>query len=153
MPYKIPYNSLPDCGGLEVGDYVPMLRVPFTEGRASVQNFIDIVTPYQIYSAAFNQTGTDDPTVKIFQNTIGAIEWTRISAGSYEGKLIGAFLDKDVPLFHTITGISQSGIITYITINKIDSDYIRLRTWLSDGSTNSDGILTDSFFEFKIYAS
>jgi hypothetical protein len=151
MPYKIPYNSLPDCGGLEVGDYVPMLRTPFTEGRASVQNFIDIVTPYQIYSAAFNQTGTDDPTVKIFQNTIGAIEWARTSAGNYEGKLIGAFLDKDVPVQFVMLGMGGSGAFHFASIEKVDDDNVLLTT--TNVNTVQDNLLTDSFFEFKIYAS
>ena len=106
--------------------------------------------PFKVYAATFNQTGTADPTTKIHQNTVGEIEWTRTSAGSYQGKLIGAFTG-DVPLVHSITGVSQSGIIRYITINKIDSDYVRLQTWLSDGSTNSDGVLNESFFEFKVY--
>lgn len=46
----------------------------------------------KVYLALISQEGTDDPTVSIGQNSVGAIVWTRISAGLYHGTLIGAFL-------------------------------------------------------------
>jgi hypothetical protein len=47
---------------------------------------------YLVYKAYLNQTGTGNPSVvQEFENTIGAIVWTRFSLGTYNGTLNGAF--------------------------------------------------------------
>lgn len=45
----------------------------------------------KIYVANITQSGTDDPVVTIFENTIGDIVWTRFASGIYQGTLAGAF--------------------------------------------------------------
>lgn len=102
--------------------------------------------PFKVYAATFNQTGTNDPTIKIHQNTIGEIEWTRVSAGYYEGKLTGAFT-VDVPLQNFLTGHSTN--VRWAQIEKEDVDTLNLFTY--QGTTLQDNILTDSFIEFKVY--
>jgi len=47
--------------------------------------------PKKHYRALISQSGTADPTVIEFDNTIGAIVWSRISAGKYMGTLTNAF--------------------------------------------------------------
>lgn len=47
---------------------------------------------YQAYTALLTQSGTGDPTATVLgTNGIGAIVWTRNSAGNYTGTLTGAF--------------------------------------------------------------
>lgn len=48
-------------------------------------------TPVQNYRVLISQSGTSAPAVNEFNNTIGAIVWTRVSAGTYNGTLTGAF--------------------------------------------------------------
>ena len=43
------------------------------------------------YRALISQTGTSAPSVIEFENTIGAIVWTRLAVGKYMGTLVGAF--------------------------------------------------------------
>jgi hypothetical protein len=104
--------------------------------------------PFTIYAASFNQTGSNDPTTKIHQNTVGEIEWTRLSAGSYQGKLIGAFTG-DVPYQIMMLGQGSGAPAIWVSIERVDDDDVRLKT--RDGNTLQDGLLTDSFFEFKVY--
>lgn len=102
--------------------------------------------PFKVYAATFNQTGTADPTIKIHQNTIGEIEWTRNAVGVYNGKLVGAFTG-DVPYQIMMLGYGTNAL--WISIEKFDDDDVRLKT--RDGSTLQDALLDDSFFEFKVY--
>jgi len=104
--------------------------------------------PFTIYAASFNQTGSNDPTTKIHQNTVGEIEWTRLSAGSYQGKLVGAFTG-DVPLQFLMLGMGGSGALHFASIEKVDDDNVNLTT--TNVNTVQDGLLTDSFIEFKVY--
>ena len=43
------------------------------------------------YRALISQTGTSAPSVIEFENTIGAIVWTRLAVGKYMGTLLGTF--------------------------------------------------------------
>lgn len=46
----------------------------------------------KVYRALLTQTGTDAPTVTVFENTLsGALVWTRNSTGVYYGTLVGEF--------------------------------------------------------------
>lgn len=46
---------------------------------------------FKDYMAAMSQTGTSAPTAAIIDNSLGAVVWTRNSAGNYSGTLTGAF--------------------------------------------------------------
>jgi hypothetical protein len=49
------------------------------------------------YVGVFSQTGTNAPTVDVKNNTLGGtVVWTRNSAGSYTGTLVGAFAGNSV---------------------------------------------------------
>jgi hypothetical protein len=49
------------------------------------------VAPYKKYVAIISQTGTNNPTVTVLENTLGNIVWTRQGAGDYTGTLSNAF--------------------------------------------------------------
>jgi hypothetical protein len=104
--------------------------------------------PFKVYAATFNQTGTADPTTKIHQNTVGEIEWTRLSSGTYQGKLVGAFTG-DVPYQILMIGMNVSSIVIWASIEKDDDDNVILRS--TNGNSIADTLLIDSFFEFKVY--
>jgi hypothetical protein len=49
----------------------------------TMQDVIDTVRPYKVYSAFLNQSGTSAPTVVVNENTIGAMTVTRNGTGVY----------------------------------------------------------------------
>ena len=49
----------------------------------TMQDVIDTVRPYKVYSALLNQSGTSAPEALVTENTIGSMTITRNSAGVY----------------------------------------------------------------------
>lgn len=103
------------------------------------------------YVVALTQSGTNDPTVTTeFINTIGNITWTRSSAGLYNGNLTDAFIG-NMPKIEGSIGMVDTNVIRYFSLYKIGDSDVGLRTWLSDGSTQSDNILKETTIEIIIY--
>jgi len=103
------------------------------------------------YLVAITQSATDAPIVTIeYINTIGEIVWTRNSAGNYNGYLSNAFIG-NVPKLEAVVGMFDSNVIRYFSLYKINNSNIGLRTWLADGSTESDDILKETTIEISIY--
>ena len=103
------------------------------------------------YVVALTQSGTDDPIVTTeFINTIGTITWTRSSAGQYNGNLTDAFIG-NMPKIEGSIGMLDTNVIRYFSLYKIGDSDVSLRTWLSDGSTQSDNILKETTIEISIY--
>lgn len=103
------------------------------------------------YVVALTQSGTNDPTVTTeYINTIGNITWTRSSAGLYNGNLTNAFIG-NMPKIEGSIGMVDTNVIRYFSLYKIGDSDVGLRTWLSDGSTQSDNILKETTIEITIY--
>lgn len=84
MGFKVPYEYLPNLGGLQANDIVPVLRDPVNEGSATMVDVRDYVRPYKVFVGLINQTGTDAPVLNEFENTLGVtITTDRSSAGDY----------------------------------------------------------------------
>lgn len=47
--------------------------------------------PYKVYSAYVVQSGSSAPSATVMENTIGAIVWSRLSTGTLQATLSGAF--------------------------------------------------------------
>jgi hypothetical protein len=103
------------------------------------------------YVVALTQSGTDDPIVTTeYINTIGTIIWTRSSDGQYNGNLTDAFIG-NMPKIEGTIGMVDTNVIRYFSLYKIGDSDVGLRTWLSDGSTQSDDILKETTIEISIY--
>lgn len=76
-------------------------------------------TGVKIYKAQIRQTGTNNPTLTILQNTIGDIVWTREGVGSYKGTLTGAFGNETT--LNTIFGDFGGDGNPYIPISQTTS--------------------------------
>jgi hypothetical protein len=148
--YKIPYSTLPDLGALQQGDYVPMLRPPFDEGKAFVSDFKAAISPSKVFRAEMRQSGLDAPEVLTqFENQVGAIAWSYVSTGVYIGNLTGAFAGF-VPVQDYVFGIVQFGKTYYYGIEKVDSDNLYLKTY--DETLNlSNDMLFNTTVNFYIY--
>lgn len=75
-----------DAGVLRAGQTYPL-----TYDGTAFQLYRDIA-PVKKYKALLTQAGAAAPTVVVLENTIGAIVWTRTSAGVFAGTLANAFV-------------------------------------------------------------
>lgn len=77
------------------------------------------LTPlYKVYTALITQSGTNDPTATVLENTLGGtVVWTYSDVGNYLGTLTGAFTSNTL-IFPVYAGFnSQLYLDTYTTIN------------------------------------
>jgi hypothetical protein len=106
------------------------------------------VVGYKKYIALISQTGTNDPTLSILENTIGDIVWTRAAGGVYQGYLNNAFIDD----FKTYVNIQQNlqnlGGVNYITW--FDGSTIQIDT-LDATFTSNDTLLLYTTIEIRYY--
>jgi hypothetical protein len=136
--------------GIIVGDGQTLTESGMVINNLTVTGTIngDVVVPFKKYIALISQTGTADPMVSILENTIGDIIWTRISSGSYQGVLTGAFPD-DFKTFLTINqNLQNVGGVNYISW--FDGDTIQIDT-LDSTFTSNDTLLAYTTIEIRTY--
>ena len=129
----------------ESGITTTNLRVTQTINGVSVASMLP---SYQKYVALISQTGANDPTVYILENTIGDIVWTRAAAGDYFGTLNGVFLEpKTYILFQNQFNIGGDYISS---VFRWDNDNVAIQT--RDGlGAGADDILYNTTIEIRIY--
>ena len=114
-------------------------------------NGFEVKTNAKVYRASMTQSGTSDPTIDYeFENTLGTIVWTYVSAGIYNGNLNGAFSAEFPEITRTFFNASFGYGINYYTIKKIDSDNIQLIVKDKIWDVN-DNVLKTTFIDFLIY--
>lgn len=116
----------PGAGIVSVTGKVQATVAPTVGNDLTNKTYVDgLVRPYKVYTAIFNQSGTSAPSApNIFENTIGAIVWTRTGVGTYVGTLSGAFTASKTIGFLTntiVTGATPINVkISSSTTNTID---------------------------------
>jgi len=121
--------------GVKTFSSSPIVPDPTTDSQAATKKYVDDNAGgggllYKVYTALLNQSGTDAPVeVRVHENTIGSIVWSRASTGNY----IATFND-----FQTIDGQT---IIVSVLCNNVSSIY-RGGGW----DTNAGFLLTQSVF-------
>lgn len=104
------------------------------------------VVGYKKYIALISQTGTNDPTVNLLENTIGDIVWTRAAIGRYVGTLTGAFPNQDrVYLLNSNTQVDTIIRFYWTSANTIELRTVDLTTTLQDG------LLDYNTIEIRVY--
>ena len=146
---RIPYSMMPNLGELQAGDVVPCLRPPFSEGTALISDVQKYVRPYDVYVALLTQSGTDDPTAIVLENTIGEIVWTFDSNGSYFGTLSGIF--NETKTFLLITPNGNATDTPFFQFQRISNDVVCINTF--DGTSYSNGLLLNTPIEIRVYYS
>lgn len=96
---------------------------------------------YKNYVARLSQSGTAAPTATIFENSIGAIVWTRTSAGNYVGTLTGAF-----PAAKWMAHLTPAGLVTgyQFGAGRATDNTFAI-------STNTDGDLNNASLTIRVY--
>ena len=103
-----------------------------------------IPNDYLVYTAHISQTALDDPIATVLKNTIGDIDWTYDSVGTYAGTLTGAFT-----LNKTWLIINQEDDNTnFNTIGRTNANTIKIKSY-------SVGVLADDVLgtsiEIRVY--
>lgn len=115
-----------------------------TDGAFATQDPSIIDSLPKIYVAKIKQSGTDNPTVTVFKNTIGNIVWTRFSQGIYHGTLEGAFpVGKTIcPPFYTpyaLIGIFSNTPFDFSynlnAKNGADGNHVEMRVFNNTGAS------------------
>lgn len=151
MSSRITYNQLPNFGALESGDILPGLRPPFNQGSMTVVDLTNFVNPGLQYRTLMTQVATSDPTVNYeYENRIGAIVWTYVSVGVYNGYLVDAFAGEVPEQTKIFFNLSMGNGTNSYTIIKIDSDNIQMSV-KDKNYTLSDDLLKTTFIDFIIY--
>lgn len=107
-------------------------------------------TGYLVLSALISQSGTSAPTAKILKNTTGAtFTLSRNSTGNYS--LVGSSnvftTDKTATIYSfNSNGSFANGSMFFYSIG---AQFFVIET--RDSGTLTDGLITDSFLEIRIY--
>lgn len=106
----------------------------------------------KVYVANLTQSGSGNPVVTVFENTIGNIIWTRTGVGEFRGTLIGSF-----PADATWMMINQKSDLFHDAIDVRfqygSTDYVYLSTSRVGSSAFDDDILHEYSIEIRTYCS
>lgn len=98
----------------------------------------------KIYKVLITQTGTNAPTVKILQNTLGEIIWTRNIAGDYIGTGTGLFIAAETATHVANTNAPMS------TFRRLNNDQVGLTTF-TGAAALQDGLLNQTLLTIEVY--
>lgn len=119
-----------------------MINDNFTELYAQV------TVGKKIYKALLSQTGTNDPTAVVLENTIGPVLWTRSNTGAFHGTLTGAFTSKKVFMFpNTLVTTDVDDRVRFLTITSTTNE---ITIDCKDGIDPSLSDVCDDFVEFNL---
>ncbi len=122
--------------------------ITVTESNVTYNNGIKTLNSvnYKKYVALLNQTGTNDPTAYVLENTLSSgIVWTRDTTGEYLGTVTGEFTENKTVAFLTITDNGEA------MAGRKNSNSIAVYTYNSSGAA-TDGKLTNSSIEIRVYS-
>lgn len=108
--------------------------------------------PYKVYSATISQSGTNNPVVQIYENTLGNIAWTRGGVGDYYGTLLSAFTDEKTMILNAEAIIQSDGlsVASGVRIYKQNVNSVVVNTKLNN--MNADSIISNGYsFEIRVY--
>lgn len=105
-----------------------------------------VTSPFSAYNAILTQAGVADPTAATLLNQVGAIVWTRSSAGVYVGTLAGAF-----PAAKTVLDIQIADGSTgqYAQASRTGADTIEVDVF--DAAGAAADLVGDAVLKLQIY--
>lgn len=105
---------------------------------------------YLVYAALITQSGTSDPVATVLENTTGAtFTPDRGGAGSYTLQASSNVLTTNkTAIITSLSGSFQAGKLTYEILG---NNFITLSTFNDNGATATDGVMTGTFIEIRIY--
>lgn len=104
---------------------------------------------YLKYVALLSQTGTGAPVATVFENTLGAVAWTRFSSGTYFGTLEGAFPEGKTWCSYSC-GAGDFGVVVGFLRNSNDRVILQQSNGALGSGDTVDGLLNSSI-EIRVY--
>ena len=113
----------------------------------TLNDLINKVRPYKVYTALLNQSGTNAPVATVLENTTGlTITWSRFQVGVYRGQL-SALQDETKVWFLTswASGAGDATQILYSLYNgNVNNNYLQI------GTSDYNQTLYDADTEFPM---
>tara|TARA_R110001592_G_scaffold243219_7_gene504185 strand:+ start:6312 stop:7001 length:690 start_codon:yes stop_codon:yes gene_type:complete len=133
--------------GTQLENALPLIVTYFCNAISALE------LPTGLYTGLITQSVSDAPTVSIPSagNTIGAIVWTRFSAGVYRGTLAGAFTNTTVCSITQAPILASSVVSCFLQMGKQTNDYVEIRVYDTDGVTLVDTRLTGASFKIETW--
>jgi hypothetical protein len=100
--------------------------------------------PYKVYTALLTQSGTDDPTAIVLENTIGDIVWTYSSLGEYLGTLANVFTEDKTYVYAYILPSSLT------RFQRDNENRVSIGTTTNLGA-KTNGLLNKTSIEIRVY--
>lgn len=140
----LPAETTPASGDLL------LIEVAGVLSKLDIANLPGGGASYALYTALLSQSGTDDPTAVVLENTLGGtVVWTRDAGGEYRGTLTGAFTtDKTVGFggaFLDGDGYANTAVVK----TNASEDFVKVFT--QPLQTNLDGALNGTSIEIRVY--
>lgn len=108
-----------------------------------------VVNP-KVYAMFITQSGNAHPSPIIRKNDIGAITWSRVSTGVYQGTKTGAFPENATIPSNIPVTFKNKLDNSEVTVQRISSSIIEITTKDSDGKL-ADSLLTNFFIEINVF--
>lgn len=138
------------AGSIFVDEETPAVWVAKTDETLELIS----ARPYKVYSALISQTGTNNPTLNVLENTLGT---TVTATRSSEGFYVLTFADdlSDVNKIFILTGNpiignSDNGATNVINIEDVGVGSITISTQLPS-TPIQDGFLYNTAIEIRVY--
>lgn len=108
--------------------------------------------PYYVYTALVSQNGTNDPTVTVLNNTIGALSIIRISSGVYHITRSLAFAQSSTWFNILPSNFDGSGLEdSRFSMSWVDIDTIAIYSFQSPAGGTVDSLLNRTPIEIRVY--
>ena len=104
---------------------------------------------YKSYVVFFNQSGGNPPTITEIFNTVGAVSWTRGSAGNWTGSAAPGTFPSNKTFFpiRQFCRYSDSSGVRNVYMSTVGGNLIALSQ--NDGTTGIDGL--NFYLEIRVY--
>lgn len=101
------------------------------------------------YSVLLSQSGTNAPTVKDLDNTLGRAAWERTGVGVYTLTKVGAFKeDKTIPIRDVYVDIDGNKM----TMERTSWDVMTLKTYAAaDDTVLADSVLSNQLIHIEVF--
>jgi hypothetical protein len=107
--------------------------------------------PYRVYTALISQTGTNNPTVIVLENTFGGdVTITRAGLGNIQGTLPNGIIIPSNKFFFSVT-LGSNNIYNSTATTSVNTNSSVFNITGHKDNAQSDGVFTNASIEFRLY--
>lgn len=141
-------GETPQVRVTESGD----IYITTATGKAVYVNGVSIPVGYKVYRALVSQTGLNNPTAVILENTLGGVPvWTRAGIGDYRLTLAGVFTANKTTAREGIAYLYASSFPRYFAGDRLSSNVYQVLTYSNAAGLAADDVLLNTLIEIFVY--